>query len=422
MRNIVLFLCCMCMLLSGCGKRNKSTFIVDSNQLHNTDSVDFIEEDYDDPNMLYLLDFEYMAKNMPPDTFTINSIAKNITLIPLETTRESLLQVFSFQIAKIDQHYYISSGRVSAGNFAGIMKFDTTGHYINHLMMKEFGNGPTELPNFLLNWTSNNHSKVLVASTHIQILLHTFDDSTTNKYKLTTDAHYECLLNDGTMVSLPSPIGYKGSSEIPYMHFRNQESEIIHSFYYPQKRDFTNEIPERDGGGVVSSYSLHPHYTGDALFKDIFNDTIYRIRSMHDIKPYMILHEGSLAATSKDATNATTRDAKLSTNRILDTKKYFFIRYRYRKEYYTSIWDKKTLTLIANTKIDSKDENEKMLSRSFDSCFFRYIMPNGKKILLTSKSYYDGILYAVLDAEDAMEFLPGIVYDDNPILMIIDIG
>jgi len=35
--------------------------------------------------------------------------------------------------------------------------------------------------------------------------------------------------------------------------------------------------------------------------------------------------------------------------------------------------------------------------------------------------YYDGKIYSVLDAEQAMEFLSGIVFDDNPILVIIDI-
>ena len=33
----------------------------------------------------------------------------------------------------------------------------------------------------------------------------------------------------------------------------------------------------------------------------------------------------------------------------------------------------------------------------------------------------DGKLYSVLDAEQAMEFLPNIKFDDNPVLMIIDI-
>ena len=418
MRNIALYTFCFCVLLSGCGNRNKSIFNDNSNQLANNDSVDSIENDYDDSNMVYFLDFEQNVKNMPADTFTINSIAKDITFIPLETTDEALLQVFMFKIAIINERYYISSGDYRYSNFSGILEFDSTGRFLDYLMLETFGNGPEELPPRVLNWTSNPYAKLLFASSSRQILLHSFNDSCTNKYNLDSSSYDECLLNDGTIVSLPNPLGFGGNPAMPYLHFRNQKGKILHSVYYSQKRNIEFKIA--DGGVPISIYGLYPQYNGNALFQDILNDTLYCIRSMYDINPYIIIHRGSLAPVIKDATDQVTRNQKIYYGTTLDTKKYFFIRYAYRNEQYTAIWDKKTSTLIANIKADLNDENEKNVSSNWN--FVKYRMPNGKKILINISYYLDGKLYAALDAEQAMEFFPDIVSDDNPVLMIINIG
>ena len=415
MKNTVLCLFCICALLSGCGNRSKSNLSENSNQLADTDSIDSDEDDYDDSDQVYFLDFEHNVKNMPPDTFTINSIAKDITFIPLETPDDAFLQVFNFKIAKINERYYISSS--AHIKFSGIMEFDSTGRFIGDLMLKNAGNGPNELPHMLIFWTSNHKTKSLVASSGSQILFHSFDNSITNKYNLGGPSWRECLLNDGTMVSLPDLIS-NGNPTIPYLHFRNQEMEVVHSIFYPQKRNITFSIAE--GGSPISMYSLWPTFTGDALFRDLLNDTLYRIRSIYDINPYIVIHRGSFTPTIKDATNRAAREQKIFYDATLDTKKYLFVRYGYRNERYSSIWDKKTSELIANTKADLSDDYEKMVS--YDWNFVRYRTPNGKKILINISYYMDGKLYAVLDAEDAMEFIPDVVYDDNPILMVINIG
>ena len=418
MRNIFQYLFCICILLSGCENRNKSNASDISSQVNNTDSLILSEEDYDDSDMVYILDFEHTVKNMLPDTFTINSIAKDIKFILLETTSDALLQVPDFKIAKINDSYYISSGDTRMANFSGILKFDSTGVFLDYLMLKTFGNGPNELPYRVTNWTSNQYAKLLLASSGHQILLHSFDNNTTNKYTLNTSSWQECILNDWTMVSLPNYLGYGGNPDIPYLHFWNQEAEIVHSVYYPKKKDIA--FPIAEGGAPLSTYALYPQFDGDALFRDILSDTIYRIHSMYDIKPYIVIHRGDLTPIVKDATDRTTRNQKIYFGEPLDTKKYIFIKYGHRNERYSTIWDKKTMKLIANTKADLSDEYEKMVSGNWN--FIKYRMPNGKKVLISISYYMDGKIYAALDAEQAMEFLPGIVYDDNPVLMIIDIG
>ena len=205
------------------------------------------------------------------------------------------------------------------------------------------------------------------------------------------------------------------------MHFYNLEGEIVHSIYYPQKRDITYNI--REGGTPTSTYHLWPTYSGDALFEDIFNDTIYHIRGTDDIKPYIITHRGTLAPVIKDASNPTTRVQKVYLGKLLDTKKYIFIRYGYREEIYNAIWNKKTQEFIANTKGDKSDKYQLIaITNEQSQNFIKYRTPTGKEILVAVSGYMDGKLYGAIDAEQAMEFLPGIDEFDNPVLMIIDIG
>ena len=203
------------------------------------------------------------------------------------------------------------------------------------------------------------------------------------------------------------------------LFFRNPQSEIIHSIYYPQKRDIAYQVP--DGGYHVPTYNLYPTYTGDALFEDIFNDTIYRIRSMDDINPYIIINRGSFAPDLEAATNPTARIQKMYLERILETKNNLFVSYRYRNEKYTAIWDKQIRSFISNIKSDNSVEQQIVSSNLNGFIFTKYQTPKGKEILIPILDYYDGKIYSVLDAEQAMEFLSGIVFDDNPILVIIDI-
>ena len=410
MRNSIIYLCYICVLLSGCGNRNNQNTGKNGILLfHENDDADSQQSEIDD--QLYFLDFEANLKNIQEDTFTINSIAKNITFIPLETSDSVLLYNDVIQIQKINEGYLISTSSFLT-NFHYIMVFDTTGRFKNYLMKR--GQGPKELP-YISEWSYNHHTQLLVASTWHQIIIHFFENNTSNKYLLDVFFMNACLLNDGTIVGLPSALG-KGDTETPYLHFLNQEGKIVRSICYPQKRNIAYDFSEGRTIAYGENYGLYPSYSGDALFKDMFNDTIYRIRNMDDVQPYMILHKGSLTPTLKDIYNSTTAAQKVKLSQILDTKKYFIIVYGYRGKTYTSVWDKKTRTLIANT------IHPPRMSRltSFNG-FTNYRTPTGKEIQIMISSYFDGKLFGVLDATQAMEFLPNIKEDDNPVLTIIEL-
>ena len=403
MRILVLFLLFIFVMLSGCGNRNNPKISKNDSQFLD-DNVDSIENGMDDTDRIYFLDFEQILTK--EDTFRINSIAKNITFIPLETSDSALLYSEAFKIEKMNERYLVSSASLSAYHY--IMTFDSAGNFIDYLMKR--GQGPRELP-YITEWYVNQNVQLLVASSSYQIVLHSFENNTFNKYTLGGYYPNISLLNDGTIVGMPTAFG-KGDTVTPYLHFINQEGKIVRSLYYSQKRNIDYDFPEGEIKGILERYRLYQSYSGDVLFQEMFNDTIYRISSMDEVDPHIIQYRGSLTPTLKDMNNPITNPQKVFISQILDTKKYFIISYRYRGTVYTAIWDKQTFSLIANTKHGG----------SFGvNGTTKYRTPTGKEIFIRISNYIDDNLYCVLDAEQAMDFLPNIKEDDNPILMVIDL-
>jgi len=408
MKTLLFFLCSICILLSGCGNQTRKEF---SQQ----DSSVSVEHNTFDPDKIYFLDFEQNLKSVKVDTFTINSLAQKISFTPLETLDNNLLMTEDFKVAAINGRYYISSG--TGPKFSGIMEFDATGRFMDYLIQKG-GRGPKELP-ATYEWSCNQKAQLLVASSLYEILVHSFENNTTNKFSLGGFFVRENLMNNGTIVGIANSVMGDGETDTPYLHFRNREGEIVHSLYYPQKRDIAYHLPE--GQGPMETYHLYPDYSGDVLFKDMFNDTIYRIRGFDDVKPYIIIHRGLLALTIKEVTNRDAMVQKVCIRGVLDTKMYIFIKYLYRDVMNCIIWDKQSMALIANTKADSSREHWGVIYHRASNGFTKYRAPNGKEILIAISSYFDGKLYSFLDASQAMDFLPDIKEDDNPVLMIIDL-
>ena len=410
MKNFIVLICHIYFILNACSNQHNYSVIKVDNQLSNNKEDDS-DIELRDSDIIYVLDFEKSLKSFNEDTFTINSIAKRISFIPLETSDTVLLYNDVFKTEKNNDGYMISSSSFFT-HFHNIMFFDSTGHFKNYLLKR--GQGPKELP-YISEWSYNHNLRLLLASSCYQIILHSFDNNINNKYNLIKFLSDACLLNDGTIVVLPSIFG-KGDTITPYLLFLNQEGKMVGSICYPQKRDIAFDFPEGSKLAYVEKYGLYPDYSGDALFKEMFNDTVYRISSIDNIKPFIVLHKGSLTPTLKDVTNPITAVQKVKLSQILNTKKYFIINYEYRNNIYTSIWNKKTKTLIANT------IHPKRLSKVFFfNGYTNFRTDEGKIIKIRISSYSDKKLFCLLDADQAMDFLQEIKEDDNPILMIIEI-
>ena len=389
---------CVCITFSGCRNRNEHKFSVSTNNHFDSDRI-------------YYLNFEDNLKNAPIDTFTINSIAKNITFIPLETSAEALLTVVDLRVASVDGSFYVSS--MAGSRFSGIIEFDSTGHFKDYLV--RIGRGPKELPSWF-QWSYNNNERLLSAYASSEVLLHSFARNSTNKYDIGYFANCRPL-NDGTIVGLPNITG-TGDTVTPYLRFLNQEGDVMKSLYYPKKRNIDYDIMATQGRdvGPMEAYCLYPSYSGDALFQDMYNDTIYRVSSIDDIKPYIILGRGSLAPNVKEALDKAAKAKRVTIRRLLEAENYIFIVYQYRDMHYSAIWDKRNSTLIANMETDFFK-----IPVINNLGFTKYRTPTGIEIFVGLSGCFDDKLYGVLRADQAMDFISGIREDDNPVLMVIEL-
>ena len=336
------------------------------------------------------------------DTCTINAIAKNISFIPLETSRDALFTTAGCKVAAIHGNYYIWAEILHR---KGIMEFDSEGRFVKYLVT--FGRGPNELP-IIFEFTYNTQQ--LVASSLREMVVHSFENKAIHKCNFGGSMFaFINLLNDGTIVGIPW-----GGTDIPYFYFRNQEGEILKSVYHLPQHDLFSSVAKHRGS---YRHNLSRTYDGCVLFRELFCDTIYRIRSMDDIEPYIIAHRGTLAYTEEDS-KSQTAIPKIKIGNILETPKHFFIRYDYNG-YHSAVFDKQRLSFIADTKIDTTRIENRIISSA--TVFTKYRTPKGKVIHVGISSYNNGKLYGILNAEEAKEFLSGVDEFDNPLIMCIDL-
>lgn len=400
MKISIQFLCIVCVLLTGCVNR--------SQQLTR-------KNDSSDSNKIYFLDFERYLRDAS-ETFTINSIAKKISFIPLETSDKAMLTTENFKVVKINEHYYISSSLSPAAS--NIMMFDSTGCFTDYLI--QAGRGPKELA-YILGWSLNQNLQQFVVFGIGEVLLHSVVENITSKYGLAESLYMTQVLNDGNIVGIPGL--YKEKTDTPYLKFLNHKGEIVKSLFYSAEHNVTYHVPENTGNiGPLENYGLYSNYFGNALFKDMFNDTIFCIRSLNKIEPYIIMNRGSFAPKVKDALDKAAKAKTIMIRGVLETGKYFFITYAYKDIMFCAVWDKETVALIDNVKAENIDEHQVIISNRNSNGFTKYQTPNGKEILVAISSYADNKLYCFIDASDAMKFLPDIKEDDNPIVMVIEMN
>ena len=360
----------------------------------------------------YFLDYERELDHLEhqADTITMNTIAKSIEMICLEVTKESLLSSLKFTIAEVKGDYYVSSGVFHTSS--GVIRFDDQGNYKEKLI--EVGRGPLELP-YVTHWSVND-SLNTVSMFGAETKLVTYNTCNREKRSLWIDkyGYNPILLNDSLYVAYEGAYPNK-NSDLPYLNFFDFNGKVIHSCYYPKGHEVGYEILESHPRGIIyEGYGIFQDNKGNALLKDVFNDTIYRAKSMSDISPYICTYRGRMTPLHDFATDIRRQSSAIYIHRLLETKGYFFISHLYNKTKQTTVWDKETKKIIARTVIVDQR------SREFNyEHVVRYRTPNGDILFLNMVYAKGNTIYGVLRAEDAVKFVPHAGLDANPMLVKI---
>lgn len=350
--------------------------------------------------MMYVCDLWPVVGGRCADTATLNSIARQIRFIRLENTPQSLLTNLNLIIDEVE-------GKFMASSFgSGVMQFDSLGNYEKKVI--DIGRAKNEVQNRLYQWVYQN-DQIALCQGHKMI---TYTPSTGIARGYLSNQHYcnVVFLKNGEYVALPN-LGpeMKGGR---YLDFLDQEYKVVQSLSDTSGREIYYRLPI-SYTGPLETYGLYSSYTGDALFKDMFNDTIYKVKDASTIVPYICLKRGDRVPTVKNVVDEGYFNDRVFIQNVGESEDYVFVKYGYSESVFSAVFSKTSGENVMNTGIGLKESNSLINSMYF----MDYITPKGKKIKVGISVIKGDRLFCVVRTVDALEFMPQMNEYDNPLIL-----
>lgn len=348
----------------------------------------------------YNFNLQDIDKYVNIDTGVLNSIAQKINFIRLQSGRSSSLTDLNLILDKVEDKLIASSLR------SFVIQFDSAGNYEKKLV--DIGRAKNEVQNRLYQWTFQNN-QVTLCQGNKMIAYNPLTGKT--KGYLSEQYYYNTiLLRDGNYVALPN-LGPEMKDD-RYLDFLDAGYEIVKSVSYTSSRDVYYWVPN-SYTGRLDTYGLYPSYTGDVLFKDLFNDTIYKIKDINTIIPYICLKRGDLAPTVENVTDKSDNNRLIYIKNVAESENYVFVNYGFQESMYSVVLEKETGTPLILTEMEFKNATSIINSRYF----IDYITPKGKRIKVGIVNVARDRLYCVVRTGDALDFMPQMSEYDNPLIL-----
>lgn len=272
------------------------------------------------------------------NALNIMDISEDCEYILLESTDQSL----------IDKHFtiYCDDQYVIAICLKKILLFDReTGKFIRIIGTQ--GRGPDEYTLAATNMPYDEQKKVIYTRKNLNARYEYDLEGNLVSRKKGPDQVYDFInLNDKTFASFID--NYLGSEKRKIVIFNEQDS-IINIF--PNYQSFTK-------GSMVVFYSNSWFYKIDSqiFFCEKFNDTLFNITPT-SLTPRFVLDKGSYSFPNQmrgdiivtdNKGNFSTRDEYFLTEKVIESSRYLFYVFSYKKMIYTAVYDKKLQKTIVN--------------------------------------------------------------------------
>ena len=341
------------------------------------------------------------------DTIVLNDFIHDISYIPLETGKGFLLPGFSYSFVAMREDFFISGGSYNRGS--PIYQFDSLGRFVRPI--NYYGRGPNEVP-MLMQWYANvNIKQINIIGTGAKMVIVQPESGDVSSVRINERQGFNLVpLNDSSFVSTQN-LWYKDIPET-YLYFIDQAGNIVHSIERDDKKLRYNygNIPEGAWTGPYEAYWLTADYMGDAIFHDIFNDTLYRIKNHKEISPHLVFERGSLSPSPADTYKQENKKKQIYFTHVKESSDYVFLNYYYNDKRWCDVW--------------SKHDNRLMIHASPETfgtvsdVFVPFALPNGTLIELQVVYTDKDNIYCIIEALDACKFLPDVKEDDNPVIMV----
>lgn len=358
-----------------------------------------------------------LAGNLNPsaaDTVILNDLAKNIRYVPLKAfgiAQKDYIPLYTDNvfITELENGRFVISDdpHDSFGMRVSAALFDSTGRYERGLFFR--GRGPKELVD-MMYCSVNPYNQIFVATSSAEILVGSVKDGWIEKFPAHSFTPYPAVLADSTLVlCIYSPSGFTTNKSVLY--FTDLSGAIKDTIPFPTDRKVMYRMKEGEINQPYETYGLKGAYYG-ALFRDVYNDTVYRIRHSGDLEPGALLKRGKLAPKIENANDSYEKKAKfISVQNCGESEDYFFIHYVYDTNGYSTVWSKPDGKLVMRNESKSLFVNVMNLK-----------LPSGEVAALRFASNPGrNKLYTLITSEQASEFIPDVKYDDDPVLVIIEL-
>ncbi|MDR2911891.1 MAG: 6-bladed beta-propeller [Alistipes sp.] len=380
-----LLLCCLLGACSGGGGRDATVEVMEPA------TTDF-----------FVFDLESSIDEEPRAT-TFNELVDSIAYLPLETHKDALLPV-SYKFAKIGGDIFIGGGSIPG--LAPIYRFDSLGRFVRQMTYN--GRGPNEI--FLaMEWFANpNLGQINVVSTGRRMVV--FSTEGDGRFTIEYDesqGFHRVPLNDSTFVS--AKVLSSASRSNAYLFFTDRTGEVVHSVERADElADYDHETSEYDWSWPYENYWLAADYRGDALFHDIFNDTLYRVRSRREISPHLVFERGSLSPRPEDTHRLEEKDKQIYFASAIESGDHVFLSYWYKGLMWSDVWSKR----------DGGLDMRAAITGDVGDIFVPFALPDGSVVELQIAYADKECVYGILGALDACKFLSDVHEDDNPVIVV----
>ena len=341
----------------------------------------------------------------PTDSFVINDIAATIRLIRLRTPADVFINTFRFQAAVFDGGFAISSA--GKGNLVDkILLFDGNGQYLKPALIQGHGHG--ELPR-IWKWSV------------CQDTLYAIGDKNILRYS--KDANVSLISKESDMITDVVPLRQRWMVYFPpwtflpdrvtslSLKFADRLDGSVHTLQMPVPVISRNKLVDNPGidKGNMERAILSASYGGDALFKNIYNDTLYRVVSPGDVYPEAVLYTGRFHPRHRYAEDRQKKERTAMIDVVSETSHYIIVRCLYQGERYVLFWDKRTKENVASLPMRYEGSFTEMCF----ICPVWYRAPGGERLVVNLLYFGEDRIVACLMPEHIPALSPDSIQEDN---------
>ncbi|WP_288206650.1 6-bladed beta-propeller [uncultured Parabacteroides sp.] len=344
-----------------------------------------------------IFDINSNISNSVPDTFTWNSIAKHVQLIPLSS---SILLGASPQLVYLSDEFIL----IKDNQLGRLYSFDSTGKL--KYSFRHEGNGPGEYVNLSFTRFNKNDSTIIVLDSGNKVLLYSLEGKCINEI-IIKDKNWShlCLLDEDGVLYTKNTTG-------------NALVSVLDKEYNISKNYFAFDSSATRRQKINLNFTSNKSNTIDAyLLNKAREDTVYTI-DKSGVNPLCVLKKGDhiLSEENVEQIMRMPFENDYITYTSIDAfSDYLLFRYLWRGKFIVELWNNTKQDKIANSTLIQPNQYSGLEGG------FNYVFDSGNKIRLLPGYVTKKRLAFFLPSEKCASELKNLKEDDNPVLMIMDL-